>query len=372
MIRVLHVIGAMDRGGAETMIMNLYRAIDRDAIQFDFMVHEENACDYDEEIRELGGALYRVPRFTGLNGLSYRRSFRAFFAEHDEHAVVHGHIGSCAALYLSEANRAGRYTIAHSHAQNYPISPAQLAFRVISYPTRFIADYYMACSFEAGCDRFGKTVAHGSCFRVLKNGIDLEQYRCDEKVHESCKEKYGYNVSTPLVGHVGRFDQVKNHKFLLEVFSLVKAEVPEARLICVGRGPLVDQMKRQACDLGMSDSVDFFGVREDVNDLLRSFDSFVFPSFKEGLAIAVIEAQSSGVPVLASTGVPEGAMLVEDAVRLPLSDGPAKWASKCIDSLLSVEVRRDNVDLVRERGYDIVDTARWLEQFYLSRARTEG
>lgn len=367
MMRVLHVIGAMDRGGAETMIMNLYRAIDRDVVQFDFVVHEERPCDYDEEIQDLGGRLYRVPRFTGSNMLSYRRAFREFFGEHGEHRVVHGHIGSSAAMYLSEAKRAKRYTIAHSHAQNYPLSLEQLAFRVLSYPTRFIADYYMACSSEAGRDRFGSRIVQAENFKVLKNGIALEQYRCDQAAHLACKKAYGYDVSVPLVGHVGRLDSVKNHRFLLAVFSLVKKEIPNARLVCVGRGPLADDLKHAACELGIGESVDFLGVREDIPNLLKAFDAFVFPSFKEGLSIAVIEAQSSGLPVLASTGVPEGAILVEDATRLPLSQGAAAWASKCLSILDSACDRRDNVDEVRLQGFDINDSARWLERFYLSR-----
>ena len=135
MMRVLQVIGAMDRAGAETMIMNLYRAIDRTRVQFDFLVHEQRECDYDEEIRELGGRLHRLPRFTGVNLSTYRAACRRLFAEY-RYPVVHGHIGSSAAVYLREAKRAGSYAIAHSHAQNFLKGAPGLAFRVVAYPTR--------------------------------------------------------------------------------------------------------------------------------------------------------------------------------------------------------------------------------------------
>ena len=129
-MRVLQVIGVMDRGGAETMVMNLYRAIDREKIQFDFLVHEQREGDYDAEIVRLGGRIFRVPRYTGLNAISYRRHVRALFAAHPEWCVVHGHIGSCAPLYLSEAKRVGAFAIAHSHAQNYGSRLSGLAFNV--------------------------------------------------------------------------------------------------------------------------------------------------------------------------------------------------------------------------------------------------
>lgn len=372
MIRVLHVIGAMDRGGAETMIMNLYRAIDRSLIQFDFVVHEERACDYDAEIEALGGRIFRVPRFKGTNARAYRKAFRAFFAEHGEHPIVHGHIGSSAALYLSEARRADRFAIAHSHAQKYPVSLSEIAFRALSYPTRYVADYFMACSQEAGRDRFGRFVTEGPNFSILKNGIDLDLYRCDDAMHKACKKAYGYDEEIPLVGHVGRLDPVKNHRFLLQVFSGVRKELPRARLACVGRGSLAEEIEREACELGIADAVDFFGVREDVPGLLKAFDAFAFPSFKEGLAIAVIEAQATGLPVVASTGVPQAAMLVDSAKRMPLDAGADAWALEVVALLREANARRDHVAEVGERGFGIGESARWLERFYRSVVESGG
>ena len=356
----------MDRGGAETMIMNLYRAIDRESVQFDFLVHETRTCDYDDEIEGLGGKLYRVPRFNGINGLSYRRAVRASLLDSGSHPIVHGHIGSSAALYLSEAKRAGRFAIAHSHAQNFPASPSEYAFRALSYPTRFVADYFFACSREAGIDRFGEKIVEGNAFKILKNGIDLAPYTCDQSEHDSCKRLLGYDDDTVLVGHVGRLTGVKNHPFLFKTFSAFKQMMPEARLVCVGRGPLEDKLKEQVFELGLGDSVDFLGVREDVPSLMKAFDGFVFPSLKEGLPVAAVEAQASGLPVLLSTGVSEDAVISGITERLPLSEGPAVWAERLARLLDRGEPRRDRVDEVRRRGFDISDTARWLEEFYLS------
>ena len=160
-IRVLHVIGIMNRGGAETMIMNLYRQIDREKVQFDFVEHSIEAAAYDEEIQRLGGRIFRCPHYTGKNHLAYVKWWNGFFEKHTgEYRIVHGHIGSTAAIYLSIAKKHGLFTVAHSHNSNGPLNPRELLYRILSYRTRFVADFFFACSKQAGEDRFGKRVTN--------------------------------------------------------------------------------------------------------------------------------------------------------------------------------------------------------------------
>lgn len=362
-IRVLHVVGAMDRAGTETMIMNLYRSFDRERYQFDFLVHEERACDYDGEIERLGGRLYRLPRFNGMNARSYQRAVRALLAEHSEWAIVHGHIGSSAALYLREARRLGRKTVAHSHAQHFPLSAGEVAFRVVSYPTRFIADEFLACSQTAGLDRFGKSVVTGSHFRVLKNGIAVERYACDETAHREAKHRLGLGAG-PIIGHVGRLTEVKNHDFLLEVFGLLLQREPGARLVLVGRGEREDELRSLVAGRGLADAVVFYGVTDDVASVLKGLDGFVFPSHREGLPVALVEAQASGVPCLMSTGVSPEALISPSAVRLPLGEGAARWAETLCGLLAAGNRRGEGAVRVRETGFDIEESSRWLMGFY--------
>lgn len=365
MLRVLHVIGAMDRGGAETMIMNLYRAVDRTQVQFDFLVHETRECDYDQEIEQLGGRIFRLPRFTGANLVRYKSLCRAFFSEHPEIAIVHGHIGSSAAIYLSEAKRADKVAIAHSHAQNFLPGPAGWAFRAVSYPTRYIADYFIGCSLEAGADRFGRRVVEGDRFMILNNGIDLSRYRCDERAHQEAKRLLGVE-ERPVFGHVGRLAEEKNHRFLFEAFSRVLQQLPDAVLLLAGRGSLEQELKEYADSLGIAPAVRFLGVCDDVPSLLRAMDVFVFPSVKEGLAIAVVEAQASGLPCLVSTGVPGIAVVSQRCERISLNDGAERWAVKLVELYRSSQCadRTDGVDEVRACGFDIVDSARALISVY--------
>lgn len=364
-MRVLQVIGVMDRGGAETMVMNLYRAMDRERVQFDFLVHEQREGDYDAEIVSLGGRIFRAPRYNGINGIAYRRCIRSLFASHPEWRVVHGHIGSCAPLYLSEAKRVGAFAIAHSHAQNYGNGISGVAFNIAAHPVRRIADYFMACSKEAGLDRFGPSIVEGNRFAIVPNGIDVASYACDERVHVEAKADYGL-AGRPVVCHTGRLIPVKNHEFLLEVFARVVQSFPNAVLLLAGRGDLEEQIRARVNELGLKKAVFFLGVVDDVPRLLRAADVFVFPSINEGLALSVVEAQASGLPTIASTGVPELAVVSDRVCRMPLSSGVEAWATECVDKLrfsLSSE-RSDACDQVREHGFDIADTSVRLAAFY--------
>lgn len=362
-MRVLQVIGAMDRGGAETVIMNLYRSMDRDKVQFDFLVHEQRRCDYDDEIEALGGRIYRLPRYTIANGREYRRLCRRHFQEHPEHQVVHGHIGSCAGIYLDEAKRAGRATVLHSHAQNYERFPKQQVFNLLVRPSLKVSDYFLACSPEAGRDRFGRAIMDGPRCRVMPNGVDAGMYACSAEEHRQAKAELGLSDCL-VVGHVGRFIEVKNHRFLLKAFAAMLEEEPSCKLLLLGRGPLEDQVRAQAAELGIEQSVVFCGVRDDVPRYLKAFDLFVFPSVLEGLPMATVEAQAAGVPCLFSTGVPESAVASRFAKRLDLSDGERAWASCALEQVGLPFDRSLGAEDVRDSGYDIGQTASWLADLY--------
>lgn len=378
MIRVLQVIGAMDRGGAETMLMNLHRAIDRSLVQFDYLVHETRECDYDAEIESLGGRVFRgMPRYNVLNGHLYRMKMRKFLAEHPEFPIVHGHIGSTSAIYLDEAKRAGRFTVAHSHAQNFIPGPAGLAFQMMTHPTRNIGDYFMACSVEAGIDRFGEEVVQSDRFSVLPNGIDLESYRCDDASHAAARDELGFGApvsmgGAPVIGHVGRLAPEKNHAFLFDAFEALLAREPEARLVCVGRGPLEEELAAEVSRRGWDDGrVVLAGVSDIVPTYLKAFDVFAFPSTKEGLPLAAIEAQASGLPSLISTGVPELSVVSPRCERMSLKAGADAWGARLAELVAWAKARprTDCTAEVREAGFDIQDVAARLASFYLKHAK---
>lgn len=365
-LRVLHVIGAMDRGGAETLVMNLYRNMDRNKVQFDFLVNDLGGRDYDDEIKELGGRLHQIPRFNVANYLSYNKACRNFFETH-RYSVVHGHIGLPAPIYLKAARKTGAFCIAHSHSQNFPISPSELVFRVCTYPTRFVADYFIACSEQAGIDRYGRSTTSSNAFHILKNGIDLEHAQFSEENRKEIRAQLGIEPDAAVFGHVGRLTHIKNHPFLIDVFHRVTQSLPNAHLLLAGRGDDEDSIRDKVVSLNLQSRVHFLGVRSDIPQILSAVDVFVFPSIKEGLPVAVVEAQSSGARCLISTGVPELARISGQTVFEPLSSGVETWARTAVDLYRNPLASRSAAIFdARNAGFDIRDSASWLCDLYLN------
>jgi len=365
-IRVLHVIGIMNRGGAETMIMNLYRHIDRSKVQFDFVENSSEPAVFDEEILSLGGRIYRCPHYNGKNHFTYVKWWNDFFKAHPkEYPIVHGHLGSTAAIYLSIAKKYGAYAIAHSHNTNAEKSLQQWLFNVFSYPTRHIADYFFACSSEAAFDRFGRKVAgnHQLC-SVLKNAIDTESFRFSAAERNAIRGELDISEDAFVIGHIGRFAEQKNHQFIVEIFAQVKKNLPNAVLLLVGGGELRHQIETEIIRCGLAESVVFAGVRSDVHRLYHAMDVFVFPSLYEGLGIVVIEAQAAGLPCCISSNVPREAMLTKLAQQRSLRDGAKAWADWIVSR--KNEPRVDTIAAIRQAGYDISTTTAWLQYFYES------
>lgn len=365
-VRVLQVIGAMDRGGAESLIMNIYRNIDREKLQFDFLVHERRKCDFDDEIMQLGGRLFRLPRFGGANYFLYRKLCSDFFEEHHDYSAVHVHIGSSAAMVIRAAKRYGLFCIAHSHNTNPPLSFLELGFRFFSRPTRHLADYYLACSKQAGLDRFGRAVVAGERFAVLSNGIELFKYSFDPAIRLSYRKALGLKRSEKAVCHIGRFSREKNHCFLAESFALALRRNPSLKLFLVGRGPIENEVRRLVVSLGISDRVIFLGVRDDVPQLLMGMDAFAFPSVWEGLGIAALEAQASGLPCLCSSEMPDVAFCAPYAK----SEQPQNfeiWGDWMASIRPRIDSERlDGIGYVRAGGFDILDTVSSICTLYVN------
>lgn len=202
-IRVLQVIGSMNRGGAEAMIMNLYRNIDQTKVQFDFVENTDKPAAFDEEILSLGGRIFRCPHYNGKNHIQYVNWWNDFFHDHaGEYGVVHGHLGSTAAIYLKAAKKHGIFTIAHSHNARTTIDLRGLLYSAYSYPVRFIADQFFTCSRAAGISRYGKKIG-GSANRCisLNNAIETAAFAFDPDVRRTVRQELDLTDQF-LIGHV--------------------------------------------------------------------------------------------------------------------------------------------------------------------------
>lgn len=367
-IRILHVIGIMDHGGAESMIMNLYRNIDREKLQFDFAENSLKPAYFDDEIRSLGGRVFHCAPYTGTNYFKYKKWWDVFFAEHaEEYPVVHGHNGNTAAIYLKSAKRSGRVTIAHSHNTN-PEGLRGILQKIYSYRMRYIADYFFGCSTQAGIDRFGRKTVNGPRYHLMKNSVDTAAFRYDRVKATQMRERLGMNGDEFIVGHIGRFVEQKNHAYLLRVFAEIVKRCPEARLILVGDGPLKEKIISEARRLEVFDRTIFTGMRDDVPDLLQAMDVLAFPSLYEGLPVTLVEAQASGLACVISDAVPADSIICKDLVTVVgLKRSPSAWAEQILSR--RSDRRSDHCSEVAAAGFDIAENAKWLEVFYLEKAK---
>lgn len=370
MIRVLQVVGNMDYGGVETLLMELFRHIDRAAVQFDFLVHDNQKGLYDDEIYDLGGQIYRIP---SIGKSSYRRHTRALrqqFSSQPHLQVVHSHINQMNGIILRQAKLAGvPIRVSHAHIDGGREALLRTALRNYSrFLIRHSATHGFACSQAAS-----EFVHRGSVrdhTRVLNNAIDLVKFHPDETHRRRMRLELGLNGAFVL-GHVGRFYDQKNHAHLVDVFDQVHAMDQEARLLLVGVGVLRAQIEDEIQARGLEHAVRFLGSRSDVADLMNAMDVFVFPSKYEGLGIVAIEAQAMGLPVLASDAVPRETDVTELITYLPLGQ-TAPW----VDSVMSLKAHTTQMhtrlgcgDAVAKAGYDIRRVAIELQQFYVDTLR---
>lgn len=366
MIRILHYIGSLELGGSQTFVMELYRNMDRKVIQFDFVIFSGWRGTLYNEIAKLGGKIYESPKYNGLNHLAYKRWWNKFLREHHEYSVIHGHVRSVASLYLPIMRKHKRYTIIHSHSMSNGKGVRSLIKTVLQFPIRWMADYYMACSDGAGKWLFGDEIIKSERYMTVSNAISIERFSYSIDNRARVRSEYEIDDSF-VIGHVGRFVEVKNHEYLLKIVKNM-SEIDSGRkykLLLVGDGPLVGEIKRSAIEMGMSDQVIFAGNQSDVGRLYSAMDVFVFPSKWEGLGIAAIEAQVSGLPVIISENVPKcvdiGAGLIESAFL----SAPDEWCDRIRRAAETMKERSSHIEDARKAGYDIKANVIVMKEFYL-------
>ena len=359
-MRVLHVLQRMEAGGTQTMLMNVYRKIDRSKLQFDFLVEYDEKQFYDEEIEALGGKVYRTNLRKDANVPRFMKVLRRLIRE-NHYPVVHAHTYSIGYFVLKVAEKEGVVVrIAHSHNNKMggTAVPLKIIMRAL-FPIH--ATHFMACSQEAGEFLFGNRN-----FIVVKNAIDVARFSYSEKVRKSVRCELGFGDSF-VIGNVGRLHHQKNQSFLLDVFAEVAKMRPNARLLMVGDGPLKAELLTKAERVGVSERLTLLSNRTDMDRLYQAMDVFVLPSLYEGLGIVAIEAQSSGLPTICSDGVAEDANVSLLFSRCSLKAPPTEWAEAIVNS----DGQRNPVEGtsgVKAHGFDVSDNAVHLQAWYLREA----
>lgn len=371
-VRVLNVLGTTNLGGAESRVMELYRAMNRDRVQFDFLVHTEKEGQYSDEIRRLGGRIYNVPRFRMMNILSYKKALRSFFREHNEFAAVQGHMTSTAAIYLPIAKKAGiPMTIAHARSAGVDPGIKGLVTRIIRYPLKYRTDYCFTCSAEAAEAVYGRKWIEKGRVRTIPNAIDVERFAYNPAVREQLRAELGLTGKF-VIGHVGRFGFMKNHRYLIDVFAELCRMRDDTALVLIGKGELEEEMQGKVKQLGLTDKVLFLGNRFDVERYYQVFDYFVFPSTFEGLPGSVAEAQASGLYCLVSDKVTREAALTELVTYKSIEEPAANWAGVIMRNAKAALERKDMRAVIAAKDFDVRGLAERMEAFYLSGKNPPG
>lgn len=357
-VRILQVVTHMERGGLESMLLNYYRHIDREEVQFDFLVHRQERAAFDDEIESLGGRIYRLPRLVPWSK-NYLAALNRFFDEHSEHKIVHVHQDCLSSVILKVAAQHNvPVRVAHSHSAN---QDKNLKYPIKLWYKRGIPKYatnLFACGKGAGDWMFG-----GASYQIINNAIDVVACAYNPTKCQEMRRQLGLENEF-TIGHVGRFNQPKNHPFLLDIFAALLRREPKAVLLLVGGGEDMTKIQAKAQALGVAEHVRFLGIRSDVADLMQAMDVFVFPSLYEGLPVTMVEAQAAGLPCIISDKVPPECILTEGLVDvLPLSAEPEIWAAKILEK--KNLPRTDRRSEIAAHGFDITTEAVKLQEFYL-------
>ena len=361
-LKVLQIFTILNRGGAETNLMNYYRKIDKNKILFDFVVHRKEEGEYEKEIITLGGKIFHLPSLHPRNINEYKFAVRNFFDENPGYQIIHGQCSELGVFIYEEAKkRKIPVIIAHAHSSKMSFD-AKAIFRLKWKLTmRKYINAYFTCGVAASKYLFGYKLACKT-FQV-NNAVDANSLMFNENVRKVVQYELDA-VETFNVVHVGSFNKIKNHRFIIKIFGEIVKIIPNSKLFLVGEGVLKVEIMTLVSKLDLKSHVFFLGTRSDVSKLLQAMDLFLFPSLYEGLPLSLIEAQTSGIFCAISNTIPAEAVLIPDNVKIYDLNHSAKfWAEEIIRESASFK-RKDVTQVIKDAGYDINDNVAALEEKY--------
>lgn len=369
MKKILHYVGSMNRRGMEIFIMNLFNHIDRNELMFDFAIHGSTVGDFQEEIRDLGGSWYFFPQMR-KNPMRYRKAWRIFWKTHaGEYRAFHFHTNSLAnTIALEEAARAGvPIRIIHSHSSMANKGRLQRLndFLHDLHKKRIpkLATHLFACSDKAALWLFGDMKVGSLPVIQINNGIDIEKFKYNEMNRNRIRKALALD-GLKVVGHVGTFLPVKNHRFIVDVIEKAYEMDPSVRCIFIGQGSLFEETKNLVASKKLTNVIFFLGVQSNIHEWLSAMDVFIMPSLYEGLPVSLIEVQANGLPAVISDTITDSVKLQKNVYYKSLSDGAAEWAKEII-KVMNCNCREFDSDCISDGGFDINETAKMYENIIL-------
>lgn len=362
-IKVAQIVGKWVGGGVESFIMNYYRKIDKNKIQFDFICDEDSINIPYEEIEKLGGRVILVPPYQKI--FKYKKKLNEIFKK-EKYLIVHSHINTLSVfpLRIAKKNKI-QVRIAHSHSTtNKSEWKKNIIKNFLKHFSKIYATNFFACSELAGRYLFGNKTYNDNKVVIIKNAIELDQYVFCQKKRKEKRNELNVNEDTFVIGNIGRFVEQKNHEYLVDIFKEVHNKCENSILVLAGQGPLIEKIKTKVKKYNLEKFVFFLGQRLDANELYQAFDIFVLPSLYEGLGMVLIEAQISGLPCICSTEIPVEVKGIPEFEFVSLDDNFKVWA----DYILKFKNNTNRISYKKEfanKGYDITKEAKKLEKIYL-------
>jgi glycosyltransferase EpsF len=355
-IRVAQMMTDMNYGGVEMVVMNYYRHIDRNKVQFDFFALEGSTLPQREEIEKIGGRVYIVPKYTHLS--QYEKAIQKLFIDND-YKIVHCHMNTLGVFAMYGAKKANvPNRILHNHSTS---GKGETKKNIMKYLLRPFAKLYStefcACSRYAGEWIYGERTK----FRVFNNAIDLDKYRYDEATRKELRTELGVEDKF-IIGHIGRFCYQKNHAFLIDIFAEVLKKNEDAVLLLIGEGELEDEVRLKVKSLEIEDNVLFLGRKADAYRYYQAMDLFLLPSRYEGLPVVGVEAQAAGLPCVISDVVTQEAKMLDSTVFVSENENVEKWAEIVVD--FGKKERKNTSKEMRAAGFDIKTEASKLLELY--------
>lgn len=358
--RLLCIVSSMNTGGAETFLMKVYCALDKTKYQMDFYCMSQEEGFYEKEIKSLGGKIYHsMPK--SINFIKSFITLKDTVKENNYDYVIRVSQHSLATLDLVAAKIGGAKTLVQRSSNADSNSRVdRLLHSLFKWLPMTIPTMKIAPSTEAAEYTFGKKCIDNGKAKIIKNGILMENFIFNQERRGKIRKELNINGEF-AIGHVGRFNNQKNHRFLIDIFDEVVKKNEKSVLILVGKGELEYEIRKKIENLGLIDKVIFTGVRSDIPDLMMAMDVFVFPSFFEGMPNTVIEAQATGLPCIISDKITKEANITGIVEYLSLDEIAETWAEKVVYYSIGYE-RKDMHSVFAKNGYDINNIVREIEE----------
>lgn len=370
MIRVAIVGGKIDSGGKKNLIMEYYRHVNRDEVQFDFICDSDSQAIPYEEIESLGGRVFEIAPYQNIfkNMADMRRLFKE-----NKYSVVHAYNSTMNLFPMFVAKRCGvPVRISESLSMAHEGDWKTIIKKILRPMSKLFANYYMSCGDDCGRWQFGDKLFNAGKVDVFKTVINTEFNAFNPELREKTRKEFGWEDKI-VIGHIGRFTAQKNSVHLIEIFAAIAKKEPKAVMCLIGDGELKEDMMNKIKELGIESQVNYLGRREDIQQFYNAMDCFLLPSLYEGLPVVGLEAESCGLPMFFSTEVTREANACELGHFIALSESVDVWADEILKAVNeNMPIRRSHAKEVADAGFDSASEAMRMQKYYFDAMKEQG